>query len=346
MISPIERYVILKVAQDGDPICDEHYVKSDHSFIPAGGGRTRFAPSPTGYLHLGHIVSALYVWAVAKARGDHIILRIEDHDRGRSRKIFEESILQDLEWFGFQPDDGVASASMPSPYRQSDHIERYEEYFQLLRQQNEGIFPCVCSRKDILSRDPQALLSGELRYDNFCRFRAKDPTWDLQSCCGWRVAMPDQTMGFEDGLLGRIDQNPHVQCGDMLVRDREQNWTYQFAVSVDDYVEGITSIVRGQDLLSTTARQVYLARLLGRPFVPEYLHHPLLTEASGVKLSKSLSSKRAARGRDHGEGPEPALGAALFAARLSVEDRPTSLASALEMVQSDLFNKTHFVAVT
>ncbi len=228
---------------------------------------TRFAPSPTGFLHLGHVVNAIYVWGIARALGGRVLLRIEDHDRIRSRPEYEAALLQDLAWLGFEPDAGLS----PVP-RQSDSPAVYEEALDSLRATTE-VYACECSRKDI----------GGERYDGRCRSRAL-PAGPGR---GIRVRFGNETEAFEDALLGHLTQAPAEQCGDLLVRDRDGQWTYQFSVTVDDIRQGVTLVIRGGDLVSSTGRQILLARMLGRRIAPIFMHHPLIHDERGEKLSKS-----------------------------------------------------------
>jgi glutamyl-Q tRNA(Asp) synthetase len=227
---------------------------------------TRFAPSPTGYLHLGHVVNAIYVWGIAAAMGGRVLLRIEDRDRIRSRPQFEAALLEDLDWLGFTADEG-----RHPPMRQSDHAVLYEQALDRLRATNH-VYVCDCSRKDI----------GGERYDGRCRTRglAEGPGR------GIRVQIDDGPEAFDDRRLGRIEQTPAEQCGDILLRDRDGQWTYQFAVVVDDMRQGVTLVIRGEDLLSSTGRQLTLARMLGRTTPPSFLHHPLILK-QGTQLSRS-----------------------------------------------------------
>ena len=237
---------------------------------------TRFAPAPTGYLHLGHVANALQVWGLARADGTQrgrVLLRIEDHDRSRCRPEYEAAIREDLAWLGFVPDTEVP--------RQS---ERGARYAAVLANLTEGGFayPCDCSRKDIAveAGDP---FNEETRYPGRCRARRLDPA----STPARRVIMEPGMERFDDLRLGPQDQSPADQCGDFLIRDRLGNWTYQFAVTVDDMDQGVNLVVRGEDLLASTGRQVRLARLIGRATPPTFMHHPLILKPGGAKLSKA-----------------------------------------------------------
>jgi len=233
---------------------------------------TRFAPAPTGFLHLGHVVNALYVWGMAEEAGGAVRLRIEDHDRQRSRPEFEAAIFEDLAWLGF-------AASGPI-VRQSERDEVYRSAVATLA--NGGrMYGCTCTRADL--QQTPADINGERRYPGTCRNRGIG----LAEGVGWRVRHDPGEERFDDLLRGPQVQDPLVQSGDLLVRDRLGNWTYQFAVVVDDIAQGITHVIRGMDLLPSTGRQIALARLLGRATPPRFAHHPLVMKTATEKLSKS-----------------------------------------------------------
>jgi glutamyl-tRNA synthetase/glutamyl-Q tRNA(Asp) synthetase len=240
---------------------------------------TRFAPSPTGLLHLGHVVNAIYVWGLARALGGRVILRIEDHDRARSRPACEAAILEDLEWLGLEPDGQQDGSRSDRLVRQSERTAIYERALDRLRQAGL-VYACECSRREIL----EAGGSGpELRYPGTCATRAlpESPNRAL------RLRLPRSEERFVDLALGEQVQVPADQCGDLLVRDRNGYWTYQFAVTVDDMEQAVTHVIRGADLLTSTGRQLQLARLLGRPAPPSFLHHPLVMKSPEQKVSKS-----------------------------------------------------------
>ena len=233
---------------------------------------TRFAPAPTGFLHLGHVVNALYVWALAREAGGIVRLRIEDHDRQRCRRDFEEALFEDLAWLGFEADG--------PPVRQSDREEVYRAALGRLVDQGL-VYGCDCTRACLQEIAPGP--DGERPYPGTCRHRRLG----LRDGLGWRAVMQPGVERFEDRLCGPQAQDPAAQCGDLLVRDRLGNWTYQFAVVADDVEQGITEVIRGTDLLASTGRQIRLARLLGRATPPRFTHHPLVMRSATEKLSKS-----------------------------------------------------------
>jgi glutamyl-tRNA synthetase/glutamyl-Q tRNA(Asp) synthetase len=225
--------------------------------------------------------NAIHVWELAREHGAEVMLRIEDHDRERCRPEYEAGILDDLDWLGFRPDIYQTDAFRAGPClgRQSDRHHIYLEAFEKLRDLGL-VYACDCTRSMVAS-----VSSGrrELRYSNRCRSRQLP----LTEGYGWRVRIDHGVEQFADLLLGAQRQNPSEQCGDLLIRDRRGNWTYQFAVTVDDLDQGIDLVVRGLDLLPSTGRQIRLARLLGRSTPAQYAHHSLIMKTPTQKLSKS-----------------------------------------------------------
>jgi glutamyl-tRNA synthetase/glutamyl-Q tRNA(Asp) synthetase len=251
---------------------------------------TRFAPSPTGFLHLGHVVNAIYVWGVARALGGRVLLRVEDHDRIRSRPEYEAALVDDLTWLGFEPDEGLDPL-----FRQSDRPWVYEQALDSLRA-SAHVYFCGCSRKNI----------GGERYYGRCRASGLEAGPGR----GIRVQLGTSAEVFEDGLLGRLTHVPAEQSGDLLARDRDGHWTYQFAVTVDDLRQGVTLVIRGADLVSSTGRQILLARMLGRQIAPIFLHHPLIHDERGEKLSKSAGDTGVRELRAAGLRPPEVIGMA------------------------------------
>ena len=248
---------------------------------------TRFAPAPTGYLHLGHVVNAIRVWAEASAAGGRVLLRIEDHDRERCRPEFEAALLDDLDWLGFEPHVFPTSAFRAGrcESRQSDRLEVYQEAANRLRSQGL-VYACRCSRKttsEVVSASGDPKRPQRSFYPGTCR----DLGLPLEDGVGWRVRLPAATVTFEDRWCGPQTQTPAEQCGDLLIRDRLGNWTYQFVATVDDHLQGITDVIRGVDLLESTGRQILLGQLLGRQTPATFAHHGLIMKSPTQKLSKS-----------------------------------------------------------
>ncbi len=223
-------------------------------------------------------MNALQVWGAAHDRDGQVLLRIEDHDRQRSRPEYEASILEDLAWLGFVHDGAIT--------RQSERDAIYRKALQPLIDR-ELVFGCTCSRAEIESGSgigpASAREDSGLRYPGTCR--EKDVP--LTDGVAWRVRMDPGVERFFDELLGPQEQDPSRQCGDVLVRDRLGNWTYQFAATVDDHLQKVTDVIRGVDLLASTGRQLRLAKLLGRATPPRFRHHPLVMKSPAQKLSKS-----------------------------------------------------------
>jgi glutamyl-tRNA synthetase/glutamyl-Q tRNA(Asp) synthetase len=273
---------------------------------------TRFAPAPTGYLHLGHLVNAIHVWGLARARGGRVLLRIEDHDRQRCRPEFVAALLEDLAWLGFEPD-------APSE-QQSDHSARYEAALEVLRQGGHLLYACDCSRKD-LAREGADVPDRETPYNGRCRERGLV----MAPGRGLRLALAPGEESFTDLILGSQRQDPSRQCGDLLLRDRLGNWTYQFAVVVDDLVDGVDLVIRGEDLLQSTGRQIRLASLLGRTVPPRYAHHTLIRHPGGEKLSKANRDTSVRELRAAGHSAADLLGRAAAMSGLSPTPAPLSV---------------------
>jgi glutamyl-tRNA synthetase/glutamyl-Q tRNA(Asp) synthetase len=276
---------------------------------------TRFAPSPTGYLHLGHVVNAIYVWGLARAAGGRVLLRIEDHDRIRSRPKFEAAILDDLSWLGFVPDEGLVPLR-----RQSDNGIAYARALATLVAVHD-VYACDCSRTQIARVRRLAASAGQGAdwYPGTCRHRRLQPGDDVPLGVGIRVQLDDAQERFVDGAVGEVLQAPAEQCGDLLLKDRDGNWTYQFAVTVDDIDDGVDLVVRGLDLLSSTGRQIKLARMLGRANPPHFFHHPLIVKPDGEKLSKASGDTGVRELRKGGADPATVIG--LAAAAIGLVER-------------------------
>jgi glutamyl-Q tRNA(Asp) synthetase len=249
---------------------------------------TRLAPSPTGHLHLGHVLHLLYVQGLSHHLGTSILLRLEDHDRIRCQTEFESSILEDLEWLGFE---------IPSKlWRQSERDEIYEKHLNQLI--GKGlIYACRCSRKEIQIATSQS--GGELTYPGTCRdknYSLTEPGCCLRIRLGnpapLRESLGLSTYGFHDLLLAETKLNTLDQVGDLVVRDRLGNWSYQFTVVIDDLEQNIDLIIRGIDLLPSTPGQLHLRSIIAPDSkTPTFAHHPLIYGEDGKKLAKRDASQ-------------------------------------------------------
>ncbi len=291
---------------------------------------TRFAPAPTGELHLGHLVNAVYVWGIAQATGGRVVLRIEDHDRQRSRPEFEAAILDDLERLGLAPDEPQAAALREgaSPHRQSDNGPAYEGALDCLRAAGV-VYACACTRTTFAGWEARHGRPWRgVGCPGACRALALDEARAWSASPGspglsLRVAVGAGTERWVDLLAGPMADEP-AAAGDLLVRDRVGNWTYTLCVVVDDIADGVDLVVRGRDLLHATPVQLRLARLLGRPAPPLFLHHPLVRLASGRKLSKAERDTSVREMLDAGASPAALLGRAARLAGLRSEEAPVS----------------------
>ena len=294
-------------------------------------GTIRFAPSPTGYLHEGHLLSALYVWAAAKKWNLKVHLRIEDHDQGRARKEYIDSIYEDLAWLGFKYD---------SQSIQSSHFDFFQKILEKLVAKG-FVYPCTCSRKQLLAENPRSE-TGEVIYQGKCSAQPL-PCSEPHNL---RLVISDKVIDWHDERLGDFHENPKQQCGDFPIRDRDGYWTYQFAVCIDDLTEGITHIVRGEDIRNSTARQIALSQLISDACQgdlpipaytrPLYLHHPLIVDSSGKKLSKREHAYSLRQDKDAGKTAQEILGQILYKAGFLGNNTPIALDQAIAIVAESL----------
>ncbi len=233
----------------------------------------RFAPSPTGLLHTGSLVAAVGSWLMSKSMGGRWLLRIDDLDAPRLKPETVDHILRTLEAFSLTWDGEISW--------QSRHLQEYFAAFETLKQKGL-IFACGCSRKEIAQTASAPHQEDDcLAYPGTCRNGLRSGTV-MRS---WRIRVPDEEICFNDLRLGAICQNLTRTCGDIVLRRADNVFSYQLAVVVDDYLTGVNQVVRGDDLLSSTPRQIFIQQALGLS-QPEYCHLPLVTGPDGTKLSK------------------------------------------------------------
>ena len=248
----------------------------------------RFAPSPSGRMHLGNLISALIAWLDIRSIGGTMVLRMEDLDPERCKEEYSAQLARDLEWLGLDWDEGYGAGGNDGPYRQSERGEIYSLALNKLREK-DLVYPCWCTRAQRLAAS--APHPGEDRGDGSCPCRRLSEEERLELTKNsprhpsLRAAVPDEIIGFHDGHMGFYQENLQKDCGDFLVRRADGVCAYQLAVTVDDALMGVTRVVRGSDLLSSTPRQIWLHRSLGYK-EPDYAHLPLLLAEDGRRLSK------------------------------------------------------------
>lgn len=267
----------------------------------------RFAPSPSGRMHLGNAFSCLLAWLSARSAGGELVLRQEDLDPVRCRREYADQLEDDLRWLGLDWDRGGSAGG--DAYYQSNRRDIYAHYLQILRGQGL-LYPCFCSRGALHAPSAPHASDGTLLYAGTCRnlTQAQRSEQARLRRPALRIRVPeDRVLSFTDGLQGSYGENLSRDCGDFILRRSDGVHAYQLAVVVDDALMGVNQVVRGRDLLSSTPRQLWLQEVLGLPH-PAYYHVPLLCSEEGRRLSKrdgdlDLGSLRAA-----GASPEQVVG--------------------------------------
>jgi len=293
--------------------------------VPSSGPppRGRFAPSPTGGMHLGNAFAALLAWLACKSRGGRMVFRLEDLDPARSRPEFAEGLLRDLSWLGLSWDEGPDVGGPYGPYRQSERLHLYQEAAERLAARGL-VYPCFCTRKELrtLASAPHAGEAGPA-YPGTCAGLTPGEC-AAREAAGRRPALrlrcPDEGVRFVDLARGELCLSP-ADLGDVAIRRSDRVWAYQLAVVADDAAMRISQVVRGDDLLDSTPRQVLLFHLLGAP-TPEFLHVPLLVDEEGQRLAKRHAALSLAALRDAGVAAAAATGWLGFAAGLLPEPAP------------------------
>ena len=245
-----------------------------------------FAPSPSGRLHLGNLACSLLAWLSARSRGGRIVLRIEDLDAERCPRLYADLLEQDLDWLGLVWDEGGSTGGPNGPYYQSECAEIYASSFRKLEDRGL-VYPCFCSRAQLHAASAPHTSDGNVIYPGTCRglTAAEIAEKRKKKAPAYRLMVPDEEITFVDGCMGPHTENLLRDCGDFYLRRADGVFAYQLAVVVDDARMGVTEVVRGSDLLSSTARQLYLYHLLGLQ-APGFAHCPLLLAPDGRRLSK------------------------------------------------------------
>lgn len=287
----------------------------------------RFAPSPTGRMHLGNVAAALASWLSVRSRGGRWILRIEDLDPQRSRMEYSRTIEDDLRWLGLDWDEGgTAGTGSHGPYMQSLRSDIYREHLERLKK-TRLTYPCHCTRADIMATQAPHESDGRVVYAGTCRPSATPPfenPAEGERRGATRLYVPDREIVFDDRVYGRQSVNLAHHCGDFVLQRADGAWAYQLAVVVDDALMGVTEVTRGCDLLLSSAQQIYLYGLLGYE-TPEFAHIPLVVNAEGRRLSKRDASLSMATLREK-YSAEAIIGRAAALLGLLPEATPVSAA--------------------
>ena len=276
--------------------------------------RVRFAPSPTGPLHVGSVHTALFNWLFARKYGGAFVLRIEDTDKERSKKEFESGILEGLAWMGIDwdegpeplgkhgeiPLDGGEGMGGHGPYRQSERTALYEKYLQQLLDGGHAYY-CYCTKEDIEAQRQSMLAAGlPPKYSGHCRTLTAPPPGKSPQTIRFKV--PETKVEFTDLVRGKVSFDAAL-FGDIIIAKNLETPLYNFAVVVDDALMKITHVIRGEDHLSNTPKQILMARALGFA-EPSYAHIPLILNPDRSKMSKRFSDTALAAYRERGYVPE------------------------------------------
>ena len=277
----------------------------------------RYAPSPSGRMHLGNLMCCLLAWLSAKSKGGQVLLRIEDLDTQRCPRSYADAIVDDLAWLG------LAADGPTPPVYQSDRSEIYQRYFDELSRRGL-VYPCFCSRSQLHAASAPHRSDGQVIYAGTCRGLTPAEIAERSKirAPAWRVQVPDEVIAFEDGHMGHYEENLARDCGDFFLRRADGVFAYQLAVVVDDALMGVDEVVRGSDLLSSTPRQLWLYRKLGLT-PPKFYHLPLLLASDGRRLSKRDGDQSLENLREK-YTPEEIIGKLAFACGLQASPPPTT----------------------
>ncbi len=273
----------------------------------------RFAPTPSGRMHLGNVFAAMIAWLSVKSRGGHLVLRMEDLDTQRTSAEFAETLRQDLKWLGLHWDEETPPQSQRSAV--------YDAYFEKLRDM-DLLYPCYCSRSQLHNVNAPHLSDGTYVYAGTCRDLTEEQRAAQKRQPSWRVRVPDREFSLTDLVQGPYRENLLTDCGDFVVRRADGVYVYQLAVTVDDGESGVTEVVRGWDLLGSAPRQMYLQELFGFDH-PQYAHIPMLMAPEGRRLSKRDQDLDMGALRNRLR-PEQLIGVLAHAAGLTEDAAPIS----------------------
>ena len=297
----------------------------DHEPEPSPAYRGRYAPSPTGRLHLGNLRTALLAWLHARLSQGRFILRIDDLDLPRNQPGSMEQIIDDLRWLGLDWDEGPDIGGPHGPYLQSNRIQHYQAFFLQLQDQNQ-VFPCICSRKDV-QQSPSAPNSGQLEtiYPGTCRpsDNASKQGTPHNKPVSWRFLTRNIKIAWQDNVSQPATIELDKTTGDFVIKRKDGLYAYQFASVVDDGLMGITDIVRGADLIDSMPRQLALFDAL-QFSRPRFLHAPLMKDNLGRRMAKRDGSDSLEQWKSRDRAPERLIGELASSCGLWPTSRPVS----------------------
>lgn len=297
----------------------------------------RFAPSPSGRMHLGNAWSALLAWLSVRSRGGMMVLRLEDLDPDRCKRSLCDGVEEDLRWLGLDWDEGGSAGG--DRYYQSQRSELYAAALEELREK-DLLYPCYCTRGQLHAANAPHRSDGEVIYAGTCRNLTEEERKAREKTRhpALRIRVPEQNIQFTDRLQGEYTESLAEECGDFILRRSDGVFAYQLAVVVDDALMGVTDVTRGSDLLSSTPRQIFLQQQLGYE-TPEYCHVPLLCAPDGRRLSKREADLTLAALRESGLEPEAIVGRLACAAGLIDRPEPISAAELIPLFSVDKLPK-------
>ena len=303
----------------------------------------RFAPTPSGRIHLGNIFCSLLAWLHAKSQGGEIVLRIEDLDKVRCPRPNADLLAKDLEWLGLTWDKGAYVSEDSESYFQSQRFDIYAEHFRKLEEQGL-IYPCFCSRGQLHAAEAPHLSDGRILYAGTCKnltaYQREERAKLRQPA--YRLAVNGEPITFVDGNYGAQSYNLIEESGDFIVRRSDGVYAYQLAVTVDDALMNVTHVVRGADLLSSTPIQIYIYQLLGFT-PPEFLHIPLLMAPDGRRLAKRDKDLDLSMMRKEYDSPEPIIGYLAYLAGQIPKAEPISTIELAKIFKPELIPTDNIV---
>jgi glutamyl-tRNA synthetase len=297
-----------------------------HEQTPVVG---RLAPSPTGGLHLGHARTFLFAWLAARNAGGRVILRIEDLDRSRARAASAQTAIEDIRWLGLDWDEGPDIGGPSAPYVQSERTELYEQLLARFKK-SDSVYPCTCTRADVAraASAPHPDDEGPAYPGTCAERRVADAAALYDRPFSWRFRVPPGSVEWDDLFLGRIALDPARLGGDFIVARNQAGHSYQLAVVADDLHMGVNQVIRGNDLVPSTPRQILLYREAGWP-APRFGHVPLAVESDGRRLAKRDGSLKLSTLRENGVDPRLLIGALVHSCGWAHEARPMAPADAV-----------------